>query len=421
MTQLIERGRAAAPEKGDRVQLPNDQESSGRSFGPEELELLREVLNSGTLTSTKGTMVRRLEQRFAEILEVPYVRACSSGTTAVHAAIAAVDPEPGSEIITTPITDMGALAPIIFQTAIPVFADVDPITGNVTAAAVEDRISDRTRAIVVTHLFGNPVADLAEIRELANARGVPLIEDCAQAFLAAMDGQPVGTWGDIGCFSLQQGKHITCGEGGLTVTSDQSIARHLKVWIDKAWPYGEANPDHEFLAMNGRLSELQGAVALAQMDKLSIGVKRRIELAARLSSALDGLPGLTTPQTAATARNVFWRYPVLIDPAVVEGGAHGVAADLGRVGIGSAPRYIQKPAFQCKVISEQRTFGDSRFPFSLARPEAIDYSPDRFPGVFDYLDQVLVLPWNERFEGHHIESLSAALSESILSRAGQAI
>ena len=420
MTQLIERGRVGAPEKGDRVQLPNDQESSGRSFGPEELELLREVLNSGTLTSTKGTMVRRLEQRFAEILEVPYVRACSSGTTAVHAAIAVVDPEPGSEIITTPITDMGALSPIIFQTAIPVFADVDPITGNVTAATVEDRISDRTRAIVVTHLFGNPVADLAEIRELANARGVPLIEDCAQAFLAAMDGQPVGTWGDIGCFSLQQGKHITCGEGGLTVTSDQSIARHLKVWVDKAWPYGEANPDHEFLAMNGRLSELQGAVALAQMDKLSVGVKRRIELANRLSIALEGLPGLTTPQTAATARNVFWRYPVLIDPAVVEGGVHGVAADLGRVGIGSAPRYIQKPAFQCKVISDQRTFGDSRFPFSLARPEAVDYSPDRFPGVFDYLDQVLVLPWNERFEGHHIESLATVLSESILSRAGGA-
>ena len=420
MTQLIERGRVNASAKGERVQLPNDQESSGRSFGPEELELLREVLNSGTLTSTKGTMVRRLEQRFAEILEVPYVRACSSGTTAVHAAIAAVDPEPGSEIITTPITDMGALSPIIFQTAIPVFADVDPVTGNVTAATVEDRISDRTRAIVVTHLFGNPVADLAEIRELANARGVPLIEDCAQAFLAAMDGQPVGTWGDIGCFSLQQGKHITCGEGGLTVTSDQSIARHLKVWIDKAWPYGEANPDHEFLAMNGRLSELQGAVALAQMDKLSVGVKRRIEMAARLSSALEGLPGLTTPKTAATARNVFWRYPVLIDPEIIEGGPQGVAADLGQVGIGSAPRYIQKPAFQCKVIADQRTFGESRFPFSLARPEAVDYSPERFPGVFDYLDQVLVLPWNERFEAHHIDSLATVLTESILSRAGRA-
>ena len=420
MTQLIERRQANASEKGERIHLPNDQESSGRSFGPEELELLREVLNSGTLTSTKGTMVRRLEQRFAEVLEVPFARACSSGTTAVHAAIAAVNPEPGTEIITTPITDMGALSPIIFQTAIPVFADVDPITGNVTARSIEDRMSERTRAIVVTHLFGNPVADLAEIRELANAYGVPLIEDCAQAFLASMDGQPVGTWGDLGCFSLQQGKHITCGEGGLVVTSDQALARYIKVWIDKAWPYGEANADHEFLAMNGRLSELQGAVALAQMDKLSNGVKRRIEMAARLTRALEGLPGLTTPKTAATARNVFWRYPVLIDPEIVEGGPHGVASDLGRVGIGSAPRYIQKPAFQCKVIADQRTFGESRFPFSLARPEAIDYSPDKFPGVFDYLDQVLVLPWNERFEAHHVEALAGALSDSILARAGEA-
>jgi perosamine synthetase len=125
---------------------------------------------------------------------------------------------------------------------------------------------------------------------------------------------------------------------------------------------------------------------------------------------------LTTPQTAATAQNVYWRYPVLIDPQIVEGGPEGVASDLGLAGIGSAPRYIQKPAFQCKMIADQRTFGGSRFPFSLARPEAVDYSPERYPGVFEYLDHVLVLPWNERFEGHHIESLARVLSESIASR-----
>jgi dTDP-4-amino-4,6-dideoxygalactose transaminase len=172
--------------------------------------------------------------------------------------------------------------------------------------------------------------------------------------------------------------------------------------------------------MNGRMSELQGAVALGQMDKLTTNVERRIEMAARLTEAIAGLPGLIAPQTAAAARNVYWRYPVLIDPEIVEGGSLGVAADLAKVGIGSAPRYIQKPAFQCKVIADQRTFGDSRFPFSLARPEAVDYSPERFPGVFEYLDQVLVLPWNERFERHHIDSLAKALSNSVFTRSGQA-
>src|SRR3954447_4560980 len=131
--------------------LPSDQDASGRSLGDEELALLEQVVRSGVLTSTKGSQVPALEARFAEILGVSHATACSSGTAAVHAAIVAVDPEPGDEIITTSITDMGALSPIIYQGAIPVFCDVDAATGNVTAPAIEARLSDRTRAIVVTH------------------------------------------------------------------------------------------------------------------------------------------------------------------------------------------------------------------------------------------------------------------------------
>ena len=128
---------------------------------------MRAVIESGMLTSTKGTMVAALEQRFADLIGSTHSVAASSGTSAIHAAIAAIDPEPGDEIITTSITDMGALTPILYQGAIPVFADVDPRTGNVTAETVESRISDRTRAIVVTHLFGNP-ADLTGIARSHN-------------------------------------------------------------------------------------------------------------------------------------------------------------------------------------------------------------------------------------------------------------
>ncbi len=182
------------------------------------------MIASGTLTSTKGSKVKELERRFAECLGVRHALACSSGTAAVHAAVAAIDPEPGDEIVTTPITDMGALAPILYQGAIPVFADVDPRTLNVTAATLEERLSDRTRAIVVTHLFGNP-CDMDPILALAEKHGVPVIEDCAQAYLARCGDRPVGTLGAVGCFSLQQGKHITTGEGGLVVTDDEALAR----------------------------------------------------------------------------------------------------------------------------------------------------------------------------------------------------
>ena len=113
--------------------LPSDQDGSGRDFGDEELAFLREVLECGTLTATKGRMVKTLAEQFARVVGARHATACSSGTAAIHAAVAALNPEPGDEIVTTPITDMGALATILYQGAIPVFADVDPRTGNVTA------------------------------------------------------------------------------------------------------------------------------------------------------------------------------------------------------------------------------------------------------------------------------------------------
>src|SRR5262249_60587889 len=140
-----------------------------------------------TRNCTKGPQVKAFEQAFAARFGVPHARAVTSGTAACHTAIAAIDPEPGDEIITTSITDMGAIAPILYQQAIPVFADVDPVSLNVTPATVAARITRRTRAIIVTHLFGSP-CDVVGIKALADARGIPVIEDCAQAYLATQDG-----------------------------------------------------------------------------------------------------------------------------------------------------------------------------------------------------------------------------------------
>jgi perosamine synthetase len=390
--------------------LPSDQDASGRSFGEAELALLAEVLRGGALTSTKGTVVRTLERRFAEMVGAPHAWACSSGTAAFHAAVAAVDPEPGDEIVTSPITDMGALTPILYQGAIPVFADVDPATCNVTAGTIAPALSERTRAIVVTHLFGNP-CDMGPILDLARSRGIPVIEDCAQAFLARDRGRTVGTIGAIGVFSLQQGKHVTCGEGGLVVTRDEALARRMFLFINKAWGYGDPDPDHTFLALNSRLSELQGAVALAQLPRLDSFVDRRIDNALRLTASLDGLAGIAPPAVRPGSVHSYWRYCLRIDPGVLPGGAVALGARLKARGIAAAPRYIQKPAFECEVFRRQRTFGASRWPFTLARPEALDYRRSRFPGVYEALDEILVLPWNERFEAEHVDFLAEAIHE----------
>jgi perosamine synthetase len=394
------------------ITLPSDQDATGRTLGMREIELVSQVILSGTLTSTKGKFVSALQRCFADLLGAKYGYACSSGTAAVHTAIAALDPEPGDEIVTSPITDMGALAPIIYQTAIPVFADVDPETYNITAESIERALSPKTKAIIVTHLFGNP-AEMGPIMELARSRGIPVIEDCAQAFLATYGGAHVGTMGTIGCFSLQQGKHITCGEGGLVVTDDEALARRMYLFINKAWGYGDENPDHYFLAPNHRMSELQGAVALAQLDGLDEAVRRRIELAAEMDSLLAHTPGIETPVVRDKAVHTYWKYCLRVDPAVVKDGAVGLSRALRERNIFTVPRYIQKPAFMCEVFAQQRTFGNSRFPFTLARAEALDYSRERFPGTFEALDRVLVVPWNDRFTDEHLAYIGASINDAV--------
>jgi dTDP-4-amino-4,6-dideoxygalactose transaminase len=388
------------------MQFPSDQDSTGRTLGEDEIAAVVDAIRSGTLTSTKGRFVKEFQAEFAKLVGAAHGYACSSGTSAIHAAIAAVDPAPGDEIITSPITDMGAITPILYQTAIPVFADVDPFTGNVTADTVRAAISPKTKAVIVTHLFGNP-ADLDGICAVAREHGILVIEDCAQAYGATLGGRPVGTIGDIGCFSLQQGKHITTGEGGIVVTDDEALARRLRLFIDKAWGYGDPKPDHYFAALNSRMTELQGAVALAQLGKLSFSVAQRQAMAGLLSDALSGVAGIGTPKALPGAVQSFWKYALIVSPEA--GGPVRLAQDLKGFGIMSAPRYIQKPAFECEVIRDQRTFGDSRFPFTLARPEAVDYAHDRFPGTYAFLRDVLVLPINEKYTEAHVDYLAAQL------------
>jgi len=402
------------PLAGERkpLELPSDQDASGRTLGAEEIARVAEAIRSGTLTCTKGNFTKGFEEGFAKLYGVKHGWACASGSAAVHVAVAAIDPEPGDEIITTAITDMGALAPIVYQGAIPVFADVDPRSCNVTAESIRARLSSRTRAIMVTHLFGNP-CEMRDIVALASERGIPVIEDCAQAFLARSDGKLVGTIGDIGCFSLQQGKHITTGEGGLVITNADALSRRSFLFINKAWGYGDPKPDHYFLALNYRMSELQGAVALAQLDKLEGCVRQRQQMAKRLTGLLHGVPGIETPWVAPGNEHVYWKYCLRVDSKLIPGGSPELGRRLKERGISSAPRYIQKPAFQCQVFRDQRTFGQSRWPFTLARPEAVDYSPARFPGTFEALEGVLVLPWNERYTEEIVDALAHEIRAAV--------
>ena len=242
---------------------------TGKRFGDEELALLKEALDQNTLFYWHGKMTKRLCAKFADMYGSKYCAASSSGTAAIHVALGAVGVGPGDEVITAPITDMGSVIGILLQNAIPVFADLDPHTYNMTPEAIEAKITDKTKAIVVVHLAGN-AAEIDKIVEIAHKRNIYVIEDCAQAYCCKYKGKYVGTYGDIGCFSLNDFKHISAGDGGMVITDNEQLYYNAVMFGDKNYNrFGESIVKNiTTLGPNYRMNELTAAVGIAQLDNV---------------------------------------------------------------------------------------------------------------------------------------------------------
>jgi dTDP-4-amino-4,6-dideoxygalactose transaminase len=311
---------------------------------------------------------------------------------------------------------MGALTTIMYQGAIPIFCDVDPDSYNVTAETIEKRITNRTKAVIVTHLFGIP-CEMKPIVELCKARNIPLIEDCAQALDATYEGKVVGTFGNISTFSFQQGKHMTTGEGGMVMTNDPELARRMFLFINKAWGYGDPNPDHYFLALNYRMNEVTAAVGIAQLAKLSGVVKRRRATAARFIEKISNIPGVKPQKAPKNSSPVYWKFCVNIDESTAKTSLNDIAKSMKENGIFAAPRYIGKPSFECKVLRDKVTMGNSSWPFTdLSRKglPPVDYDRKNFPGTTKALSQVLVIPWNEFYTDAHVDYIADNLRKAIM-------
>lgn len=407
-----------APDTDDAIAtdsvLPTEANATGRTFDDAEVRLLQAAVRSGTLNSTRGTFVDRFEKEFADWLGCGHAIACANGSAAVHCAIAALGLQAGDEVITTPITDMGALTPIFYEGAVPVFADVDPETLNVTAETIQAQRTDRTRAIIVTHLFGRP-CEMDKIVAFAEAHDLPIIEDAAQAFGASYGDAATGTIGKVAAFSLQQGKHITTGEGGIVCTDDDEIARRVFLFVNKAWGYGDAKPDHYFPALNYRLTELQGAVACAQLPKLDEVVAHRRMIAADLATRLADLAGIACPTDPINGRHSYWKFALRVDERVVKGGAVALGARIKEAGVACMPRYVQKPAFECQLFVEWRNSPVTTLPL-LQNPRGHQqgalFERSNYPGAISGLEQVIVLPINERYRPEHVATVADAVRQA---------
>ena len=236
-------------------------------WGEPERERLNAMLGQDSLLYWKGPQTTLFIEQFKQVCPHRHVMTCSSGTAALHIAVAAAGIGPGDEVITSPITDIGTVIGTLYQQAVPVFADLGRNTYNLDPDDVAKRITPKTKAIIAVHLGGNP-CDMDALKSLADRNGLVLIEDCAQAWGAHYRGKPIGTVGHIACFSLQDSKQVTCGDGGVVASSHERFGPLLQRFGDKGYDRQTGTGFLDVFATNYRMSEPQAAVAAAQLGRL---------------------------------------------------------------------------------------------------------------------------------------------------------
>lgn len=301
------------------------------SLPPEAETLVLEVLRSGMIA--QGPMVKRLEDEFAAMIGARHVVAVNNGTTALIAAVSALDLRPGDEVITSPFTFVATLNAIIAAGATARFADITTDDFNIDPAAIEPLINERTKVLMPVHLYGQ-CADMPRIAELASAHSLHIVEDAAQAHDARVQGRAAGTWG-IGCFSLYATKNLTSAEGGLVSTDEDAVADHLRILRNQGM---RQRYQYEMVGNNFRLTDLHAAVCVAQLPHYAEIVRARRANAAHLTELLHDVQGIRTPTQVEGREHVWHQYTILVEPdARLDRDTLGER--LGAAGIGSGIYY----------------------------------------------------------------------------------
>lgn len=275
-----------------------------------ELKYLTECITTGWISSA-GRFVSEFEEKFSRAVGCEFGIACCNGTVALHLALAALGIGPGDEVIIPAFTMIATANAVVYTGASPVPVDAEPGSWNLDPSLVEEKITKKTKAIVVVHTYGRP-AEMDVLLEICRRHGLHLVEDAAEAHGALYHGQPVGSLGRMGTFSFYANKIITTGEGGMLTTNDAEIAAVARRLRDHAFS-SERHFWHEYVGFNYRMTNLQAAVGLAQTERMSDLVQARLDHAAQYSQLLGGIEGLGLPSEGIDTKNVFWMYSLLVN------------------------------------------------------------------------------------------------------------
>lgn len=263
------------------------------------------------LVSSMGHYVQKFEKAFAAYCGAAHAITVTNGTHAVHLALASLGVGPGDEVIVPNFTMIAVANSVTYLGAKPIFVDVRRDTWNLDENLIESAITKRTKAIVVVHTYGHP-AEMDTIMEIAQKYNLAVVEDAAEAHGAEYKGRKVGTFGDVGCFSLYANKMITSGEGGIVVTNRDDLARVLFKLHNHAFS-DTIHFWHEYLGFNYRMTSLQAAVGLAQLEKIEKFITARRNNAHQYSRALSKLPGISLPVELPQVRNTYWMFGFVVD------------------------------------------------------------------------------------------------------------
>jgi perosamine synthetase len=376
-------------------------------WGEPERERLNALLQQDSLFYWKGPQTTLLVDRFRESCPREHVMTCSSGTAAIHIAVAAAGIAPGDEVITTPITDIGTVIGVLYQQAVPVFADLAPKTYNLDPADVALRITPKTKAIIAVHLAGNP-ADLDALRALADRRRLVLIEDCAQSWGARYAGKPVGTVGHVACFSLQNAKQLTCGDGGVVASSDPRIGPLLQRFGDKGFDRLGRNGLFESFATNYRMSEPQAAVAAAQLTRLETIAAKRARLGNLLTETIAGSPGIEPHLVRPEDRCTYWFYMFRVRPAALRCDRATFVTALSAEGVPASAGYIPVPLYGNPVFQKHGFFA-GRWPAKELGLTSMDYTKVSCPETEAILATGVRVVIHEGMSEAYIRDVGAAI------------
>jgi perosamine synthetase len=352
-------------------------------LGDLEREFIAQALNDGAISGFFGEHLGRFETGFASYSDCEYGVAVTSGTAALHVALLSLGIGAGDEVLVSTLTNMATVFAILYVGARPVPIDIEDNTWNLDVALLEPRITSRTKAILVVHLFGHPV-DMDPVLDVARRHKMAVIEDCAEAHGATYKGRKVGSLGDIGCFSFYANKIITTGEGGMMTTNSRPLAERARSL--KSLAFGGTNKFmHVEVGYNYRMTNLQAALGCAQLQRIEMIIDRKRELAGRYTERLQHISELRLPTECSYARHVHWMYHLELRGRAARSRAH-VMQELAARGVESREGFI--PANMQTIFQHQGWTRPDDCPKAAAVAESTLYLPSGPLLSFEDLDFV---------------------------------